>query len=196
MAIMTFLEVRNELLNGTPTQFCVYAELLEDMLEEGGFKTLRECLTAKVAKGGCGLELSKVKDMLYFNPMYRHKADTLAVKLQLELIEPLKPVGAPIGHQGVNEYTDKSANVDNINISKTTSKGGTSVEYLLSRLKRDRPDLIEKLANGELKSPRQAALEAGIVKVKYQIEATPEAVVAFIRRHRITLTDQQKSQIF
>ena len=80
MALMTFLEVRNKLLNRTPTQFCVYVELLEAKLNESNFSSLRECLLASANKGGCGLAPDKIKHMLYFNPAYRHVADTLAVK--------------------------------------------------------------------------------------------------------------------
>lgn len=184
MALMTFLEVRNKLLNSTPTQFCVYVELLEDMLNESRFKSLRECLTGKVGEGGCGLQPAKIKEMLYFNPAYKHVADNLAVKLQLEMIEPLKEVGAPIGNTNNSKVKGNNVTID---LDQSKSSRGNNVDYLLARLKRDRPDLIEKLTSGELKSPRQAALEAGIVKPKYQIEPTAEAVVEFIKRHGINL---------
>ena len=41
---------------------------------------------------------------------------------------------------------------------------GTSQTYLIRRLKRDRPDIAERLARGEFKSARAAAIEAGIIK--------------------------------
>ena len=58
--------------------------------------------------------------------------------------------------------------VDNINLPKTP--GGTDPAYLVSRLKRDRPDIAERLADGEFRSVRAAAVEAGIVKVPTAFE--------------------------
>lgn len=52
---------------------------------------------------------------------------------------------------------------DDIIISKAQ---GTSAEYLLGRIKRDRPDILKRLESGELTSIRKAAIAAGIVKVK------------------------------
>jgi hypothetical protein len=42
----------------------------------------------------------------------------------------------------------------------TLKDRGTSAEYTAARLKRDRPDLLEKVANGDL-SLNRAAIEAG-----------------------------------
>lgn len=86
MAIMTYDEIRKSLLDETPTQFCINVELIESCMAERGFISLRECLTTKVSKGGCGLSLDKIKEFLYYNPAYRHKADTLAVKLHRKLL--------------------------------------------------------------------------------------------------------------
>jgi hypothetical protein len=49
--------------------------------------------------------------------------------------------------------------------SNTTLKPGRGAEYLVRRLKRDAPHIAEKLARGECRSARQAAIAAGIVKV-------------------------------
>lgn len=181
---MTFTEIRNKLLHSTPMQFCIYVELLEDMIDEGGFASLRECLTAQVSKGGCGLEPSKIKHLLYFNPIYKHIADELAIKLQLELVEPLKSQGGVNNPEGVNQHSDKRGQPDNIRL---TSKFGTSSDYLAAKIKRDHPDVADKLANGEYRSIHAAALDAGIVTKKYQIEATVEGVLAFCKRHNIIL---------
>lgn len=50
-------------------------------------------------------------------------------------------------------------------ISTASRPGGNAAQYLVRRLKRDRPDLVERLAKGEIRSARAAAIEAGIVKV-------------------------------
>lgn len=41
---------------------------------------------------------------------------------------------------------------------------GTSRDYLLRRLARDRPEILERVKTGEIKSARAAAIEAGIIK--------------------------------
>jgi hypothetical protein len=47
----------------------------------------------------------------------------------------------------------------------TPTRQGTDPSYLVSRLKRDAPEVAERLAGGEFRSVRAAAIEAGIVKV-------------------------------
>ncbi len=41
---------------------------------------------------------------------------------------------------------------------------GNKAEYLAARIKRDHPEIASRLAQGEFKSVRAAAIEAGIVK--------------------------------
>lgn len=74
--------------------------------------------------------------------MYRHKADKLAIKLQLDCVEPLK-------NHGSNRFSDSDNRVDNV---KSTTKGGNSTDYLLAKIKRDRPDIAQRLSDGEFKS--------------------------------------------
>ncbi|TXM91986.1 hypothetical protein [Methylobacterium sp. WL116] len=59
--------------------------------------------------------------------------------------------------------------------SVTSSKcqGGTSAAYLISRIKRDRPDIAKRIERGEFKSVRMAAIEAGII--------TPPTVIQRLR---------------
>jgi hypothetical protein len=52
---------------------------------------------------------------------------------------------------------------DNITFSVSDTGKGTSVEYLVRRLKRDRPDIAIALGRGEYRSARAAAIAAGIV---------------------------------
>ena len=49
-------------------------------------------------------------------------------------------------------------------------RGSTGAAYLIARLKRDAPEIAERLAAGEFKSARAAAIAAGI------IEETPPLV--------------------
>ena len=59
-------------------------------------------------------------------------------------------------------------------------KGTGSKDRLAARLKRDHPDIAARLANGEFKSIRAAALDAGIVKPMRSIpvDTPPEALGA------------------
>ena len=65
------------------------------------------------------------------------------------VVEPLPEHGA-IGN---------GRRVDNIN----STPGGTSADYLTARIKRDRPDIAERMQRGEFRSVRAAAIEAGLV---------------------------------
>lgn len=64
------------------------------------------------------------------------------------------------------EIGNGRSRVDNI---KPTD-GGTSTDYLSARIARDRPDILERMKAGDFRSVRQAAIEAGIVKVKSNLE--------------------------
>ena len=88
--------------------------------------------------------------------------------------------GGVEGHKGQNEH---SARVDNVNTSKQP-KGGNHKSYLLKRLKRDNPEIAEDYIQGNYPSVRQAAIAAGIVKVKTPLEI---ALAAFRK-----LTDEEK----
>ena len=57
-------------------------------------------------------------------------------------------------------------------------KQGNRSDYLADRIRRERPDIAARVANGEFKSIRAAALEAGIVKPMRSIpvDTPPEAL--------------------
>ena len=74
-------------------------------------------------------------------------------------------------------------------IIRTSETGhGTSADYLTARLKRDHDAIFQRLAAGEFRSVRQAAIVAGIVKVQSTLDrlraawkkATIEERCAFI----------------
>jgi hypothetical protein len=48
--------------------------------------------------------------------------------------------------------------------NSTISRGQTHAAYIVARLKRDAPQIAERLARGEFRSAREAAIEAGIIK--------------------------------
>ena len=65
-------------------------------------------------------------------------------------------------------------------VQRTRLGTGNSKDRLAARLKRDHPDIAARVANGEFKSIRAAALEAGIVKPMRSIpvDTPPEALGA------------------
>src|SRR4051812_47904294 len=72
--------------------------------------------------------------------------------------------------------------------STRSSRGSTSAAYLVARLKRDAPDFARRLAAGEFKSARAAALAAGIISppsaladlLRLWRRCTPKERAAFI----------------
>jgi hypothetical protein len=68
------------------------------------------------------------------------------------------------------------------------NKGGTSKDRLAAKIKRDHPDIAARVANGEFKSIRAAALEAGIVKPMRSIPVdTPDAAIRALLRVKARL---------
>lgn len=70
--------------------------------------------------------------------------------------------------------------------SDTTSKrsiepAGRGAKYVVARLKRDRPDLAERVVSGEL-TANAAARQAGIRKPRVVL-TSPESIAAALRRH-------------
>lgn len=83
---------------------------------------------------------------------------TEAVPLELAIKAAKAQPLAAHGEIG-NGRADESRG-DNI----TSTERGTSQTYLLRRLARDAPEVLERVKSGEFKSARAAAIEAGIIK--------------------------------
>ena len=71
---------------------------------------------------------------------------------------------------------------DDIVISRPTGLGN-SADYLTARIKRDQPEIAERMKAGEFSSVRQAALEAGIVKPTFTCPIDPERAANLILKH-------------
>lgn len=92
-----------------------------------------------------------------------------------EPFSKLAALGKHGGNHG-NQHTKKETCQDN-NIILAKPVQGTSTTYTVARLKRDRPDLAERVINGEL-SPNAAAIEAGIRKKTKSIPIdSPESAI-------------------
>jgi hypothetical protein len=98
-----------------------------------------------------------------------------------------KPLAAP-GQIG-NGRGDGSR-VYNVN----SKDSGNTQSYLLRRLARDAPDILERVKAGEFKSARAAAIEAGIIKPvpTVRIVEDLEKVAESLRKH---LNSEQLSEL-
>lgn len=76
---------------------------------------------------------------------------------------------------------ERTGNPSDTRIKSLGDRG--DADYLTARIARDRPDILERMKNGEYTSVRQAALEAGIVKARISIPLDPPAAARAILRH-------------
>jgi hypothetical protein len=79
---------------------------------------------------------------------------------------------------------------------------GNSAEYLVARIARDRPDILEDMKQGKYRSVRQAAIEAGIVnaKTRYSLPDEPVAAAHYLaqrvdREWLMTMVDELMKEI-
>lgn len=89
---------------------------------------------------------------------------------------------------GTNQHTEEGC--DNV----TPSDRGNSQTYLLRRLARDAPEILERVKAGEFKSAHAAAIEAGIIKPVPTVRLTNDmpAVAARLCQH---LTREQRIEL-
>ena len=71
------------------------------------------------------------------------------------------PVGEHGGKEG-NQNAAKGKENEGDNITSVSSKRGTGATYTLRRLKRDRPDLADKVTAGQM-SANAAAIQARLL---------------------------------
>jgi hypothetical protein len=82
-------------------------------------------------------------------------------------VEPARPVGRP---------------ADAVNVDATNIRGSAnSAEYVIARLKRDDPDLADRVVRGEL-TANAAARQAGIRKPRIVL-TSPASIAAALRRN-------------
>ena len=79
---------------------------------------------------------------------------------------------------GTNQHSQ--VGVYNINPKNSYTKG-TSEAYIISRLKRDNPEMAQKVLSGEL-SANKAAIKTGIRKEYIQVQATIPAIAAKVKK--------------
>ena len=81
------------------------------------------------------------------------------IKKLAEAAEPLLPADYHPGPGRGNKLKDRRP-------------AGNSREYLVRRIARDHPDILERMKKGEFEYVRQAAIAAGIVKVNQKDNGT------------------------
>jgi len=108
---------------------------------------------------------------------------------RLETADPKQSIGVALGPRpgpapgSMTTAARQSTPIDANRMNKCKSQG-TTIEYLAARLERDRPDIVERMRNGEFRSIRAAAREAGIVRPTAMIYTDdPAAAARAIRRH-------------
>jgi hypothetical protein len=103
-----------------------------------------------------------------------------------EIQRPAGGANNPYGRAG--KPYEVEINVDNINVDSTNQRpDGTSRQAALRRLRKDRPDLLERVTGGEL-SPHAAMLEAGFRRKTISVPLDPELAAHALARH---FTDDQ-----
>jgi hypothetical protein len=111
---------------------------------------------------------TKIEDLIIFC-----RKDKEVVELILREVPEVANQGAPVGSR--NAAKDKPENKpDNIRFNY-----GTNPTYTLARLRRDRPDLAEKVVTGEV-SANAAAIEAGFRKKTIAIPDDENAAAEFL----------------
>ncbi len=94
------------------------------------------------------------------NRVTRHKKQrTWRIKRMQKLAETIEPL-LPIAHAGPGRGNKLKP--------KDLAQSGNRSHYLMARIKRDHPDILQRCLDGKFASVKAAAIEAGIVKPKEQ----------------------------
>jgi len=93
--------------------------------------------------------------------------------------ERLEAIDGKTINAGNNPNPNRSGDI----VTSNPTGKGNSADYLTARIKRDHPEIAERMKAGEFSSVRQAALEAGIVKPTFTCPIDPERAARLIRKH-------------
>jgi hypothetical protein len=108
-------------------------------------------------------------------------------KVRSEAIEAIRLIDEATEPEATHGTNQHKRGVDNIK-SSTPVQGGDSETYLLRRLKRDRPELAERVVNRQL-SAHAAAVEAGFRQRLVQVAPTVEGFARAVKKH-LTAAEQ------
>jgi len=144
--------------DGTPKyKFFIHPQTDEEIRHE----TLDDFLESKVP---IGLQCSRedLKKWAEYVP------DRIKAVVKDELYDEIGAQGRPI-------------KVVNNNNNNSYMKSSSGEHYIISRLKRDNPEMAQKVLSGEL-SAHQASIKAGIRKEYIQVQATIPAIAAKVKK--------------
>lgn len=102
------------------------------------------------------MEAIRAKDRATAKKIVRKMEERAKRRAKLKVVETAKPLGA-IGDHGGDRKSDQDSKIENGNLIS----GGNNSAYRVSRLKRDRPELAERIMAGEFKSVSEAERAAG-----------------------------------
>lgn len=134
----------------------------EEMWQELGFDSAEHMIRE-------GYELDPIE--------VQYALDWLKVKAPEEAVgfEAAVTGGRKLGKVGSNQYAKTEA-VYNVNTTPTNQQAGNRSDYILARLERDRPDILNEFHQGVHKSARAAGIAAGIIKVPSNYEQAIKAI--------------------
>ena len=167
-----FKRITTNLLNCrlAPEDFAVFLDSANDLLNVSSFKTLSEFVTTSVNRNGLGLTIEEANVLLSMNKSRRDLVETLSQKLTLA--ERAKEINK-VAEQGKSTHSTKPLkNKTIVDNSKNVnySLGGNDSSYRIGKLKRDHPEVAERLCNGEFKNVREAERAAGVQPAKKRLK--------------------------
>jgi hypothetical protein len=120
---------------------------------------------------------------------YKSRAEMLQAEGLADRLRKIRRRIKQLDGKTINAADNYDPSPGSLDIVKASRMGaGNSADYLTARLKRDHDDIFQRLAGGEFRSVRQAAIAAGIVKVPGGLDrlraawkkATKEERLAFL----------------
>lgn len=144
-------------------EFTTIADWLEASYEQGGLTTGRNferlIRLLETIEDNRIMEAIRAKDRATAKKIVRKMEERAKRRAKLKVVETAKPLGA-IGDHGGDRKSDQDSKIENGNLIS----GGNNSAYRVSRLKRDRPELAERIMAGEFKSVSEAERAAGLRK--------------------------------
>lgn len=133
----------------------------EEMWQELGFNSAEQMIRE-------GYELDPIE--------VQYALDWLKVKSPEEAVGFEAAVKGGRKLMNVGRPKAEDVKVYNVNINPTNQQAGNRSDYILARLERDRPDILEEFRQGVHKSARAAGIAAGIIKVPSNYEQAIKAI--------------------
>ncbi len=174
---------------GDPSQLLT---LLEQIVENRSWERLGQTfiafLTTPYEHGGVGWSLENLKAVLSMHHRFEHLDPDIAARMATlrRTISELMTLPAQ-SHGGKRSRDLKDRQPDNVRLQNY----GNSRDSTVARLKRDRPDLAQRVLDGEM-SANQAAIEAGFRRYRLSIdpndvEKTAETLRRYLSAEQLAL---------